>query len=55
VKDGADRGYYVTCVPDTCMADTEARHAAALQCFAGYCRMLDSDNVIKNIKEAALF
>ncbi len=55
VKDGADRGYYVTCVPDACMADTEARHAAALQCFAGYCRMLNSDKVIENIRQAALF
>ncbi|WP_102226637.1 cysteine hydrolase family protein [Acidimangrovimonas sediminis] len=42
VKDGADRGYYVTCVEDACMADTWDRHRAALDCFRGYCRMLDS-------------
>ena len=42
VKDGADRGYYVTCVHDACMAETEARHRAALDCFRGYCRMLDT-------------
>ena len=38
VKDAADRGYYVTCISDACMADTHARHAAALAMFAGYCR-----------------
>ncbi len=40
VKDGADRGYYVTCLTDGCMADTFARHAAALACFRGYCRVM---------------
>ena len=55
VKDGADRGYYVTCVPDACMANTEARHAAALACFSGYCRMLETEGVIENIREALLF
>src|SRR5271154_4050202 len=38
VKDGADRGYYMTCIPDACMAESETRHAAALSCFKGYCR-----------------
>jgi nicotinamidase-related amidase len=42
VKDGADRGYYVTCLSDACMADTHARHEAALGCFRGYCRMITS-------------
>lgn len=46
VKDGADRGYYMTCVHDACAAETEARHAAALQCFKGYCRMLLTDEVV---------
>ena len=40
VKDGADRGYYVTCLEDACMADTEERHRAALACFKGYCRLM---------------
>jgi nicotinamidase-related amidase len=40
VKDAADRGYYVTCLADVCMADTRARHEAALACFSGYCRMM---------------
>jgi nicotinamidase-related amidase len=40
VKDAADRGYYVTCIRDACMANTQARHEAALACFSGYCRMV---------------
>jgi nicotinamidase-related amidase len=39
VKDGADRGYYMTCLSDGCMANTFERHEAALACFRGYCRM----------------
>lgn len=46
VKDGADRGYYMTCVHDACTAETEAQHAAALQCFKGYCRMLSTEEAL---------
>lgn len=46
VKDGADRGYYMTCVHDACAAETEARHRAALDCFKGYCRMLSTEEVL---------
>jgi nicotinamidase-related amidase len=42
VKDGADRGYYISCVHDACAAEREALHEAALQCFKGYCRMLST-------------
>ena len=47
VKDGADRGYYMTCIHDACAAETETRHQAALSCFQGYCRMLSTDEVIE--------
>ena len=47
VKDGADHGFYMNCVHDACMAETEARHAAALECFQGYCRMLDTEAVLR--------
>jgi len=47
VKDGADRGYYMSCVHDACAAETEARHQAALQCFKGYCPMLSTDEALK--------
>ena len=46
VKDGADRGYYMTCIHDACVAETEARHEAALSCFHGYCRMLSTEDVL---------
>ena len=46
IKDGADRGYYMTCVHDACAAETEARHAAALDCFRGYCRMISTEDVL---------
>jgi nicotinamidase-related amidase len=52
VKDGADRGYYMTCVHDACAAATEARHAAALECFQGYCRMLSTEEVLQLVAAA---
>ena len=42
VKDGADRGYYMTCVHDACAAETEALHQSAISCFRGYCRLLST-------------
>ena len=47
VKDAADRGYYVTCIRDACMANTWARHEAALACFAGYCRTLTTAECLR--------
>jgi len=47
VKDGADRGYYMSCVHDACAAQSEARHEAALECFKGYCRMIATDDAVK--------
>ena len=41
VKDAADRGYYVTCLADACMANTQARHEAALAMFR---RLLPDDD-----------
>lgn len=46
VKDGADLGYYMSCVHDACAADTEARHQAALDCFRGYCRMISTAQLL---------
>jgi nicotinamidase-related amidase len=45
VRDGADRGYYVTCVSDACAAPTPERHATALQAFGGYCWVADTATV----------
>jgi nicotinamidase-related amidase len=52
VRDGADRGYYMTCVHDACTAETAARHEAALEGFRGYCRMLSTDEAAKLAGEA---
>ena len=43
VKDAADRGYRVVCVQDACQAETPERHAAALECFAGYGEQISSE------------
>ena len=52
VKDGADRGYYMTCVHDACAAETEALHEAALSCFKGYCQILSTGDVLKLVAQA---
>jgi nicotinamidase-related amidase len=49
VKDGADRGYYMTCVHDACAAESESRHQEALSCFRGYCRMLSTKEVLSMV------
>jgi len=52
VKDGADRGYYMTCIHDACAAHTEERHQAALECFKGYCRQLATEDVLRLVAAA---
>ncbi len=47
IKDGADRGFYMSCVHDACAAESPARHEAALDCFRGYCRMLSTDEALR--------
>jgi nicotinamidase-related amidase len=46
VKDAADRGYRVVCVHDACQAVTPERHAAALECFAGYGEQISSADFV---------
>jgi nicotinamidase-related amidase len=43
VRDGADRGYWMTCVSDACATETRERHEHALRAFGGYCRVLTTD------------
>jgi nicotinamidase-related amidase len=45
VRDGADRGYLVTCVSDACAAPSPERHATALKAFGGYCWVSDTQTV----------
>jgi len=51
VKDGADLGYYMSCVHDACAAETAARHDAALDCFKGYCRMISTAGVLDLVRQ----
>ncbi len=53
VRDGADRGYLVTCVADACMAATAERHAGALGAFGGYCWTADTDVVAARLDRLA--
>jgi len=46
VRDGADRGYLVTCVSDACATVTQERHDIALKAFGGYCWVADTDTVV---------
>jgi len=46
VRDAADRGYYPVCVEDACAAHTEARHSAALEAIAGYCRTMTTAEIL---------
>jgi nicotinamidase-related amidase len=52
IKDGADRGYFMTCVHDACAAETETRHETALQGLKGYCRMLSTNEALKLVSQA---
>ncbi|WP_439815029.1 cysteine hydrolase family protein [Zavarzinia sp. CC-PAN008] len=40
IRDAADRGFFVTCLTDACMAGTQARHEGALAGLGSYCRLL---------------
>lgn len=50
VRDGADRGFMVTCVADACAAPTLERHDNALKAFGGYCWITDTDEVVKRFE-----
>jgi nicotinamidase-related amidase len=52
VRDAADRGYRAVCVSDACATLTAARHESALSLFAGYCRILTTDEVIGELRQA---
>ena len=53
VRDGADRGYLVTCVRDACMSSTLERHEAALAAFGGYCWQADTETVVERLNGLA--
>lgn len=53
VRDGADKGYMVTCVADACAAKTQQRHDDALRAFGGYCWTADTDTVVNRFRALA--
>jgi len=48
IRDGADKGFYMTCVSDACATYTKERHQHALKAFGGYCRLMTTNEVIAN-------
>jgi nicotinamidase-related amidase len=52
IRDAADRGYRAICVADACATLTVERHESALSLFAGYCRILATDDVIGELARA---
>lgn len=50
VRDGADLGYRMTCVDDSCAALTIERHKCALQAFGGYCWIANTDTVVRRFE-----
>jgi len=49
VRDGADRGYYMTCITDGCTTETQERHDWALRLFKGYCRQATTEEILGEI------
>ena len=52
IRDAADRGYRAICVSDACATLTAERHESARSLFAGYCRILTTDDVINELRQA---
>ena len=50
VRDACDLNYLVTLVPDACTTLTQERHDHSLTAIKGYCRQVDTDNLIEEIK-----
>ena len=49
VRDGADRGYFVTVPEDACATYTDERHRAALSAFGGYGWITDTATALARI------
>ncbi len=50
IRDGADRGFAMTCVADACAATTPDRHSNALAAFGGYCWTTDTNVVVDRFR-----
>ena len=52
VRDACDLGYLVTLVPDACATYSQERHNNSLRTINGYCRQVNTDALITEIKGA---
>ena len=50
VRDACDLGYLVTLVPDACATYSQERHNNSLRTINGYCRQVNTDALIAEIK-----
>lgn len=50
VRNAADMGYFVTLVQDSCAAHSLAQHERGLSGMAGFCRILTTHQVIKELE-----
>jgi ureidoacrylate peracid hydrolase len=53
VRDACDLNYLVTLVPDACATITKARHASSLSAIKGYCRQVNTEDLIQEIHMAS--
>jgi len=49
VRDACDLNYLVTLVPDACATYTQERHDHSLKTIAGYCRQVNTDDLLAEI------
>lgn len=52
VRDACDLNYLVTLVPDACATYSQERHDNSLKTIAGYCRQVNTDDLLAEINQA---
>ena len=53
VRDGCDRGFFITLVDDACATHTQERHDASLSALKGYCRVRSTDQMVAELAGGA--
>jgi len=51
IRDGADRGFHMICISDAVASDTRERHRRAIAAFGGYCRVENTDSLLKAMQQ----
>ena len=47
--DGYDKGFLITLIDDACATHAEARHNNSLSAIKGYCRIRNTEDLLKEI------